>query len=324
MGRLLFYSASCECRMDHPTASVLEEFGKALGGSGHWKQQPKNKNNRRTVANDDNGVVHVLSNVRYGSVHPRQALDVYFPQAALLLNNNDSKHSKSFPVLIHIHGGGWSRGSKDNGFYGAPAVCTTAARCAGWIAVSVGYRLGTYPDFMYDAAAAIQWVMQKIGNVGGDLSNVVLSGHSAGAHIASLLLLRHSCFLAPRHVPVDFFTACILLSGVYDLFCPLRKAAVLDAKNKWFVLAYVLPAFGSDETVRREASPLLLLQPDIKDTSVLGRAAMSIRDRLVVKNSSSFVLRISVIRLSRSTTSSSNKNINRHLTSTRQNYHPKC
>jgi acetyl esterase/lipase len=62
---------------------------------------------------------------------------------------------------------------------------------------------------------------------------------------------------------------------VYDLFCPLKKAP-FDAKNKAFVLAYVLPAFGSDESLRRKASPLLLLNPD-KDTSLLGSTSMSLR-----------------------------------------------
>ena len=100
---------------------------------------------------------------------------------------------------------------------------------------------------------------------------VILSGHSAGGHIASLLLLRHDCFLAPRGVPTDFIDGLVLLSGVYDLFQPLRQHPWLDAKNKWFVVAYVWPAFGSDETLRREASPLLLLDPT-KDTSWYGQA----------------------------------------------------
>jgi hypothetical protein len=59
----------------------------------------------------------------------------------------------------------------------------------------------------------------------------------------------------------SWFKGLILVSGVFSLFCPLRKE-LLDLKNKGFVLAYVYPTFGLDETVRRSASPLVLLEPE--------------------------------------------------------------
>ena len=65
----------------------------------------------------------------------------------------------------------------------------------------------------------------------------------------------------------------MLILGVYNLFAPLDKA-LLDVKNKGLVLLYVLPSFGLDRTVRREASPLVLLETDT-DTSLAGRAAMT-------------------------------------------------
>jgi carboxylesterase type B len=40
--------------------------------------------------------------------------------------------------------------------------------------------LGQYPDFVEDAANAIKWVKDNIEQFGGDISNVFLSGHSAG------------------------------------------------------------------------------------------------------------------------------------------------
>jgi len=63
------------------------------------------------------------------------------------------------------------------------------------------------------------------------------------------------------------------LIAVYNLFAPLSKA-LLDVKNKGFVLLYVLPSFGLDRTLRREASPLILLDPDT-DVSLAGKAAMA-------------------------------------------------
>jgi len=235
----------------------------------------------------------VLSHVAYGD-DPMQAVDVYFPETLLLLSSQSSPppplvhNNNKVPVYIHIHGGGWSRGGKASTFYGGPALSKNAAKC-GLIAVSVGYRLGTYPHFMEDCANAIKFVRENIAMLGGDVNQVFLSGHSAGGHIASLLLLRHSTFLEPVGIPLDFFSGLILVSGVYDLFSPLR-AAPIDVKNKWFFIAYVLPAFGYDEKLRRQASPVLLLsdpKPSIedeaeednsKDTSLLGKLAQVVEN----------------------------------------------
>lgn len=121
---------------------------------------------------------------------------------------------------------------------------------------------------------ALRWVRDHIAALGGDLNNVFLSGHSAGAHIASLMVVSHARYLAPHNIPPSFIKGLTLISGIYNLFAPLEKA-LFDMKNKGFVLLYVFPSLGSDRTVRREASPLILLDPTGTDTSLAGRAAMA-------------------------------------------------
>jgi len=81
------------------------------------------------------------------------------------------------------------------------------------IAISVGYRLGTYSHFVDDAAMAVGWVRENIAELGGDVNNVYLSGHSAGAHIASLMTVRHERFLKPHNVPPSFIKGLMLISG---------------------------------------------------------------------------------------------------------------
>lgn len=168
-----------------------------------------------------------------------QSLDIYFPDQMFQESTISPR-----PVYIHIHGGGWSRGGKASPFYGGPAMCQNAA-ASGCIAVAPGYRLGKYPEFVHDAANAIKWVQDNIAELGGDLSNVFLSGHSAGGHIASLLILRHATYLAPLGIPIDFFLGLVLVSGVYDLFKPLRSAP-MDTKNKWFVCKLFYRMHGLD------------------------------------------------------------------------------
>jgi acetyl esterase/lipase len=261
-----------------------------LASSGASWQSPKT-----IKVGERKSVVRTLSGIRYNGATKEdnsssyiQSLDITFPSDRITPSATEPPIKKPLPVFIFIHGGGWSRGGKDSRFYGAPSICENiAASPSGCIAVAPGYRLGTYPHFMYDAAAAIRWIRDNIVTLGGDLTSVFLGGHSAGGHIASLLLLRHADFLQKVDIPLDFFRGLILVSGVYDLFCPLKKAA-LDAKNKTFVLAYVIPAFGSDERVRRNASPLLLLNPN-KDTSVLGGVAMSLISSLSPSKTDSLI-----------------------------------
>jgi acetyl esterase/lipase len=244
----------------------------------------------------DGDLVRVLSGVSYADESPFQSLDLFLPSdyVSPILDTEEtdedvvdgsissSSSVQERPVYVFIHGGGWSRGGKDNRFYGAPSMCKNMAASYGAISVSIGYRLGNYPDFMHDAAHGIRWVQDNILGLGGDVRQVFLSGHSAGAHIASLLMLRFDRFLAPLSIRRDFFRGIALLSGVYDLFCPMKKSLV-DTKNKAFVLAYVLPAFGYDEQLRRDASPLLLLHPE-KDTSLLGTGPLALLQRISSSN----------------------------------------
>ena len=120
----------------------------------------------------------------------------------------------------------------------------------------------------------------NISELGGDPNKVFLSGHSAGGHIASLLMIRHDHYLKPLNIDPSFIKGLILVSGVYSLFSPLSKS-LLDAKNKAFALLYMYPSFGSDKTVRREASPLILLEPNT-DITLVGKVALKIGMKCVV------------------------------------------
>jgi carboxylesterase type B len=90
-------------------------------------------------------------------------------------------------VFVFLHGGYWQSGTIK--LYGS--LAKSLARL-GVVTVSVEYRLYpqvTFPAFMDDAVAALNWVRAHIGEFGGDPNRIVLSGHSAGAHMAALLLV---------------------------------------------------------------------------------------------------------------------------------------
>lgn len=109
------------------------------------------------------------------------------------------------PVLIQIHGGGWSIG--DNRTQGVPLM--TRMSEAGWTCVAPRYRLSpraTWPEHLEDVSAAIDWVRANIERFGGDPSFIALTGGSAGAHLAALAGLTCS---PPVQAVVPFY-------GIYD------------------------------------------------------------------------------------------------------------
>ncbi|MBU3005282.1 alpha/beta hydrolase fold domain-containing protein [Paraglaciecola arctica] len=105
----------------------------------------------------------------------RDKLDVYLPKVR---DNN--------PVLVHFHGGGLTFGSKEKG---SKAFAETFAQL-GLCVVAPNYRLAPehlFPAQMLDAVKAIKWAVQHMQSYGCDTSNIVISGHSAGAYLAALL-----------------------------------------------------------------------------------------------------------------------------------------
>jgi acetyl esterase/lipase len=122
--------------------------------------------------------VTVASNIAFGS-DPLHKLDVYTLNAA--------PPGSPRPVLLFVHGGGFTGGSKaGNGFY--PQNVTAWAARNGYVGVNIDYRLAPaapWPAGRDDIAAAINWVRANIAQYGGDPQHIVLWGHSAGAsHVA--------------------------------------------------------------------------------------------------------------------------------------------
>lgn len=151
----------------------------------------------RLAAQDQKGL-SLVADQPYGP-HPRQRLDVYFPQAP----------GKNRPVLLFLHGGGFIRGDKSDrtnvGWWGARQ---------GFITVLANYRLAPevqWPLGAEDVAAACQHVQQLCQSFGGDPGSIVLAGESAGAaHVAAAALIRS---FQPKNWNM---AGVFLLSGPYD------------------------------------------------------------------------------------------------------------
>src|SRR5690606_20570617 len=124
---------------------------------------------------DQSGVT-ITRDVAYGD-DPLQVLDLYVPRAAA---------DKPRPVLLFVHGGGFTGGDKHGPFY--PDNVTAWAASHGMVGVNINYRLAPanpWPAGASDLAAAIAWTRANIAKHGGDPDRIILWGHSAGAnHVA--------------------------------------------------------------------------------------------------------------------------------------------
>ena len=151
-------------------------------------------------------LVPMLADVAYGD-GPSEALDIFFPKGP----------RDNLPVHMFIHGGYWRMWSKRE--YSCVANTVTQA---GAIAVIVDYALMPgvrMPVIIDQMVRAKKWVIEHIAEHGGDPGSLTISGHSAGAHLATFLIQGNS--------GASDVQAAFLLGGVYDL-APLQQSFLKD------------------------------------------------------------------------------------------------
>ena len=176
------------------------------------------------------------------------ALDIYVPPR--------KDGCKSVPVVVWVHGGGWSAGDKKNQLSDKVALFNGA----GYLLVSINYRLSPakpssnpkrvmYPVHPRDVARAVSWVITNIAIHGGDAKRLAILGHSAGAHLVALVATDGS-FLAAQGHKLDAI-ACVgsFDTAGYDIPANL-KAAPNSTKETY------QNAFGTDVKVWTRASPM--------------------------------------------------------------------
>jgi len=167
-----------------------------------------------------------------------QRLDVYRPSGAT-----------DAALLFIVHGGGWRRGDKGAARVIDNKVAHWAGR--GLVVVSANYR--TLPDAdplgqADDVACAIAFVQAHAAAWGADAARLVLMGHSAGAHLVSLLTADPT--LARQLGAAPWLGAIALDSGAFDI------ERIMSRPH----LALYDQAFGADPAFWRRASPTWRLQ----------------------------------------------------------------
>ena len=167
-----------------------------------------------------------------------QVLDFY-PSA----NGN-----KRAPLVLFVHGGGWKRGSKDNGDGSWKAPHYTQA---GYAYASINYRLvpaNTVEDEASDVAAALRYLIDNAARLGFDPSRIVIMGHSAGAHLVALVGTDEQ-YLRKAGLSFASIDGVLPIDGAaYDV-----PRQITDGGN--FMHDTYLQAFGTDPVRQRALSP---------------------------------------------------------------------
>jgi len=174
---------------------------------------------------------------------PLQKMDVYLPKTEV----------KSAPVIFMVHGGAWRVGDKSSRAVVKNKVNYWVQQ--GFIFISVNYRLLPDADPITqkeDVAKALAFAQGKAPLWGGSADKFILMGHSAGAHLVSLLSVNT---LQQNANNIKPWKATIALdSAAFDVIGIMQS-------NR--VARFYREAFGANETYWQQASPYHQLEDDI-------------------------------------------------------------
>jgi len=178
-----------------------------------------------------------VSEYSYGNA-PLQTLDFWkAPQAGA-------------PLVIFVHGGGWKRGDKRNAT-GRDKVTHWLEQ--GYAVASLNYRLvpaATVEQQAQDIADGIAYLHRKARILGFDPNKIVLTGHSAGAHLVALVGTDER-YLKTAHISFSGLRGIIPIDGAaYDVSAQMGD-------NPGFMLQTYEQAFGTDPERQRALSPTL-------------------------------------------------------------------
>lgn len=121
--------------------------------------------------------VSVTPNIAY-STYKETVLDIYQSKRASASTNR--------PAVIVIHGGGWVGGKKDNVF---ERLCLPYLE-KGFVVANVEYRLASTapaPAAVEDVLAATAWFRSNASRYGVNRKKIVVTGDSAGGHLALMV-----------------------------------------------------------------------------------------------------------------------------------------
>jgi acetyl esterase/lipase len=202
----------------------------------------------------------LASDLAYGEFGNWNLLDIWA--------RRDLPLDRCAPVLLQVHGGSWTMGSKRGQAH--PLMSHLAEH--GWVCVAINYRLSPksdWPAAVVDVKRAIAWVKDNIAGYGGDPGFIAITGGSAGGHLSALAALTPNVSeFQPGFEAVDTrVQAAIPLYGAYDF---VDDDSLGAPETHDFLAKKVLKTTLEEDRGRWEqASPTYQINPDAPPFMVL-------------------------------------------------------
>lgn len=187
------------------------------------------------------------NDIVYRQGEPTCNLDVAYP----------AEKGENLPVVVWFHGGGLTKGRKS-----VPKDLLTGDK----IVVGVEYRLHpsvSVAQIIDDSALAVSWVFGHIAEYGGSPQKIVLSGHSAGGYLVTMLAMDKK-YLAAYDVDANDIAAVVPYSGQMITHYTERATKGIDP------LTPVIDDLAPIAHLRADAPPMVIITGD-RELELYGR-----------------------------------------------------
>lgn len=227
-----------------------------------WSSLTKIQQPSKTT-NENNNKINsgtILKDITYKTVNNEEIkLDIYAP--------TKYKYKKS-PVIIYIHGGGWSYGDKTLDNNVSPII--DKIREEGFFIISINYRLTSksikFPSPVEDCKDAIRWVYKHAENYNFDKDNIGLWGVSAGAHLALLCAYTSNKDFIGDEALSAYDTK---VKYVIDFFGPTSLSLQTTKDGRVMVESLINTNSSEVENLLSKASPLTYMSPSSPPTLIV-------------------------------------------------------
>jgi acetyl esterase/lipase len=200
--------------------------------------------------------IQEIKNIEYKNVNGK----------SLQLNIYKSRNlSKTAPLLVFIHGGGWRGGDRADYL-----VYLIAFAKKGYVTATVSYRFlkdAPYPACVEDITDAVQWFYKNGETYGYDPDRIALVGGSAGAHLALLAGYGWKKTGVNRD-SINPAGAGHHIKAVVDIYGPTDFTTEFSRTNST-VTGFIAKSYTEAPELYLEASPIHYLNPNNPPTMIL-------------------------------------------------------
>lgn len=203
---------------------------------------------------------------------PEHTLDVYYPVGT----------EGTLPVILNVHGGGWTYGSK--GIY--QYYCMSLAQ-QGFTVINMNYRLAPesrFPAQLEDVFTALSFINERKERYHCDMDHLFLIGDSAGAQLVSQI-----CVLVtnPKYrslfdltIPEISIKAAVMNCGVYNV----KDSFFAEDDKRMGIADSYLPENAEKETILKQMDVLAYITEDFPPACLMG----SVNDAISLTDTDAF------------------------------------